>query len=105
VEEVLRRAAKRDINHKSIGDHLRALGWSVLDLASHGKGVPDYVVGKPGLAVLVECKSDPKISHRKDRELTPDEQRVRDRWQGPYIVVTSGEDAAQQLLQLYRGWQ
>ncbi len=52
----MRRSARRDVNHKSIGDHLRALGWSVLDLADHGDGVPDYVVGKPSFACLVECK-------------------------------------------------
>ena len=100
----MRRAARRDANHTDVGDYLRALGWSVLDLASHGRGVPDYVVGKPGIACLVEVKSDKSISHRPDRALTPEEQGVRDRWAGPYIIAVSGEDAAQQLLALQRGW-
>jgi hypothetical protein len=98
----VRRAAKRDVNHKSIGDHLRALGWSVLDLADHGDGIPDYVVGKPGFCCLLEVKRPGPASARK---LTPAEQAVRDRWEGPFIVVQSGEEAAEKLLQLYRGWQ
>jgi hypothetical protein len=94
----VRRAARRDANHKSVGDHLRALGWSVLDLADAGDGVPDYAIGKPGIAVLVEVKDGSKPPSA--RKLTEKEQWVRDNWTGPYIVALSGEDAAAQLLAL-----
>ena len=77
---------------------MRRLGWSVLDLADAGDGVPDYVVGKPGLAVLVEVKDGNKIPSK--RKLTEKEQKVRDNWDGPYIVALSGEDAAAQLIAL-----
>jgi hypothetical protein len=87
----MRRAAKRDANHTDVGDYLRARGWSVLDLASSGNGVPDYAVGKTGFACLVEVKDGNKPPSR--HKLTPDEQAVRDRWEGPYIVALSGEDA------------
>ena len=91
----MRRAARRDANHVEVGDFLRALGWSVLDLASAGNGTPDYVVGKTGYACLVEVKDGNKVPSK--RKLTEKEQKVRDRWDGPYIVALSGEDAAAQL--------
>jgi hypothetical protein len=96
------RARRKDSNHVSVGDYLRALGWSVLDLAKHGVSV-DYVVGKPGIAVLLEVKDGAKPPSA--RKLTPAEEELKANWQGPYIIALSGEDAAQQLLQLYRGWQ
>lgn len=99
----MRRAARRDANHKDVGDYLRALGWSVLDLASLGNGCPDLAVGKPGFAALIEIKDGSKPPSA--RKLTEDEQRVRDNWQGPYVVALSGEDAAEQLLVLQNGWR
>lgn len=95
----MRRAARKDANHNSIGDHLRSLGWSVLDLSRLGGGVPDMVVGKPGIAVLVEAKDGSKPP--SDRRLTPEEQKVRDRWEGPYVLALSPEDAEKQLEALY----
>jgi hypothetical protein len=94
----LRRAARRDANHQSVGDYLRALGWSVLDIADAGDGVPDYAVGKPGFAALVEVKDGTKPPSA--RKLTEKEQRVKDNWEGPYVLALSGEDAAAQLATL-----
>lgn len=96
----MRRAAKKDANHNSIADGLRAAGWSVLDLSHAGRGVPDMAVGKPGIAVLVECKDGSKPP--SDRKLTPAEQRVLEQWTGPYIVALSLEDAMAQLEYLTR---
>lgn len=96
----MRRAAKRDVNHKDVGDYLRELGYSVMDLADHGDGVPDYAVGKPGFACMVEVKKPGPASARK---LTEAEQRVRDNWEGPYIVVQSGQEAAAALWILENG--
>jgi hypothetical protein len=98
----VRRAARRDANHQSVGDHLRKLGWSVLDLADAGDGVPDLAVAMPGFAALVEIKDGSKPPSA--RKLTPKEQKVKDNWQGPYVVALSGEDAAVQLLCLWKGW-
>ena len=97
------RAKRRDNNHVEVGDYLRALGWSVLDLASLGDGCPDYAVSKPGFAAMLECKDGSKPPSK--RKLTPDQERVRKNWQGPYVVATSGEDAAVQLLCLLNGWE
>ncbi len=89
-------ARKKDANHDAIGNHLRQLGWSVLDLWRAGCGIPDLAVGRPGWACLVEVKQPGK-------KLTPDEQSVRDRWEGPYFIATSPEDAQKQIDDLYQG--
>lgn len=91
-------ARKKDIGHNAIGDHLRKLGWSVLDLWRAGCGIPDLLVGRTingrSWACLVEVKQPGK-------KLTPDEQAVRDRWEAGYIVATSPEDAEAQLKALH----
>jgi hypothetical protein len=97
----VRRAARRDANHQEVGDYLRDLGWSVLDLADCGDGVPDYAVAKDGFAALVEVKDGSKVPSA--RKLTEKEQKVKDGWQGPYIVALSGEDAAVKLVLAWRG--
>ena len=99
----MRRAARKDANHQSVGDYLRASGWSVLDLSHAGEGVPDYAVSKPDFAALVEVKDGNKPP--SDRKLTPAQKEVRDNWQGPYVIALSGEDAALQLLCLLNGWE
>ena len=99
----MRRAARRDENHVQVGDYLRALGWSVLDLADLGDGCPDYAVSKPSFASLLEIKNPNRPKSKQ--KLTPDQERVRKNWQGPYVVATSGEDAAVQLLCLLNGWE
>ena len=100
-----RRAARRDANHQEVGDYIREHGWSVLDLASLGNGAPDYAVGRPGYAALIEVKDGEKPPSA--RKLTEKEQKVKDGWTGPYFVATSGEDALAQLiadwLMLHRG--
>lgn len=100
------RAKKRDVNHKTVGDYLRGLGYSVMDLADHGDGVPDYAVGwnfgqgDRGAAMLEVKKPGPPSC----RKLTKAEQDVRDQWDGPYILAQSGQEAAAELLILRRGW-
>jgi hypothetical protein len=93
------RARRKDANHNSVGDHLRSLGWSVLDLSSAGDGIPDMAVGRPGFAALVEVKDGSKPPSK--RKLTPDEQRVKDNWEGPYVIALDPEDAAAKLQALY----
>ena len=88
------RARRKDANHVPVGDGLRAAGYSVLDLAQYGVSV-DYAVGKPGFAALVEVKDGSKPPSA--RKLTPAEIDLQTRWQGPYVVVISLEDAIQQL--------
>lgn len=96
------RAMRKDANHAEIGDGLRKLGWSVLDLAQYGVSV-DYAVSKPGFASLLEVKDGDKPPSA--RKLTEKEQKLRNNWEGPYVMAVSLEDAAGQLLALWRGWR
>ena len=99
----MRRAARKDANHKTVGDYLRSLGWSVLDLSHAGEGIPDYAVSKPNWAALVEVKDGAKVPSA--RKLTPAQLDVKKNWQGPYVVALDGPDAAAQLLCLFNGWK
>lgn len=96
----LMRAYKKDANHGEIGDGLRKLGWSVLDLAQYGVSV-DYAVSKPGFAALLEVKDGNKPASA--RKLTEKEQKLRDNWEGPYVVAISLIDAIEQLSKLRWG--
>lgn len=93
------RAKRRDANHVTIGDHLRSLGWSVLDIADCGDGVPDYAVAYRwpigAYTALVEVKDGSKPPSK--RTLTEKEQKVKDGWQGDYHIVLSPEDAETKL--------
>jgi hypothetical protein len=91
----MRRAARRDANHTEIGDFLRERGWSVLDLADAGDGVPDYAVAKDRFSALVEVKDGTKPPSA--RKLTPKEQKVKDGWQGAYVIALDPEDALARL--------
>jgi hypothetical protein len=91
------RAKRKDANHHSVLDHIVSLGWSALDLASFGAPV-DLAVGKPGIAALVEIKDGAKPPSK--RKITKEGQALRERWEGPYLVVTSPADAEQQLARL-----
>ena len=93
----MRRAAKKDLTHNAIADGLRKAGWSVMDLSRLGGGVPDMVIGKPGMACVIEAKSEPGGVEL----LTEDERRVYCRWTGPYIIASSAEDALRQLADLF----
>jgi Holliday junction resolvase len=88
-------AKRRDANHRDVGDALRKLGWSVLDIADHGDGIPDYIVSRKRFVALVEVKDGTKPPSA--RKLTPAEQKVKDSWQGPYIIALSVEDAIAKL--------
>ena len=100
------RAKRRDANHRSVADGIRAAGWCFLDLADHGDGVPDGIASRandnrPGYTTaLIEIKDGSKPPSA--RKLTPKEQAVRDAWQGHYIVATSIE---QVLGELYIAWK
>jgi hypothetical protein len=91
----MRRAAKKDGNHNEIADHLRSLGWSVLDLSRVGDDCPDAAVGRPGFMALVEIKMP-------GEKLTPGQEAFRrERWDGPWIATSPDQIAAE----LYIAWK
>jgi hypothetical protein len=100
----MRRAAKKDANHNDIQDGLLAAGYCVMDLSQSGNGVPDLCVGKPrteisrGWCCLVEVKDGSKPPSA--RRLTKAQEEVLKKWDGPYIVALSLEDALTQLAAL-----
>ena len=86
----VRLAARTDRNHKEIVAAFRKFGCSVLDLSAVGKGCPDICVGKNRKSVLVEIKDGNKPPSGK--ELTKDEQKFHDEWQGSIFVVEDLSD-------------
>lgn len=88
-------STKADANQPEIVAALKAVGCSVVDLSGIGKGCPDLLCGREGRTYLVECKGDPKITHRSARsELTDDQVAFAAAWRGGIIhVVHSVEEA------------
>lgn len=52
------KAARTDANQSEIVKALRATGCSVVDLSSVGMGCPDIMVGRNGVTVLMEIKTE-----------------------------------------------
>jgi Holliday junction resolvase len=79
------RIARVDKNQKEIVEAFRKFGCSVLMLHTVGHGCPDIAVGKNKKTVLVEIKDGNKVKSAK--ELTKDEQKFHDEWQGSLFIV------------------
>lgn len=86
-----RYGAKVDANQSEIVAALRAVGCTVLSLASMGDGCPDAIVGRGGVNYLLEIKDGTKPPSR--RKLTPAEQEWVDSWRGQVTVVESVQEA------------
>jgi hypothetical protein len=87
----MKRAARIDDNQPSIVQALEAAGCTVQGLASMGGGVPDLLVGRNGLTLLLEVKDGNKPPSR--RKLTADERLWHEWWRGQVAVVESPEQA------------
>lgn len=94
----MRRAARKDANHKDIADALTRAGCSVLDLSRHGSGCPDVLVYSPRLHAY--CLVEIKVPGKK-QDLTPKQIEFHQRWRGPVVVVESVDEA----LKLFAGVQ
>ena len=87
-----RRAPRLDGNHPQIVSALRAVGCSVLSLASLGGGIPDLLIFSPRRGyVLLEVKDGSRIPSQ--RRLTEDQKEFHAAWLGPISVVTSVKEA------------
>jgi len=82
----MRRAAKVDLNHPEIVIALRAVGVSVVSLASVGNGIPDLLAAKNDKVWLIEVKG-PK------GKLTPAQVEFMATWPGVVHIVRSVDDA------------
>lgn len=87
----MRRAAKVDANHVEIVEALKAVGASVVSLASVGRGCPDLLVGFRGKTYVMEVKDGAKPPSRQ--KLTDDQNKFVGLWRGQYALVTNVNDA------------
>lgn len=85
----VRRAARKDDNHKEIESAFQSLGWSVLDLSQLKKAC-DIAIGKSGYTAMIEIKDGSKPPSQ--RKLTDGEIEFRDRWLGDWFLVESIDD-------------
>lgn len=85
------RYAKIDDNQKQIVRGLRAVGCSVLSLASLGNGAPDLLAGRNGKNWLLEVKDGDKCPSAQ--KLTDDESVWHEKWRGQVNVVRNLDEA------------
>ncbi len=90
-EENMRARPRTDRNQSQIVKELRQMGYSVLSLASIGKGCPDILVGKAFMNYVFEIK-DPERSP-SERRLTDDEETFHTLWRGQIAVIETTEEA------------
>ena len=71
-----------DENHRVIVAAFDAMGFSVVNTAKVGGGVPDLFVAKFGKTIAVEIKTP-------NGSLKQDQIEFMETWQGRYLVVRS----------------
>jgi len=87
----MRRRARVDRNQAEIVKALRAVGCSVQQLHTIGKGCPDILVGVRGRNLLMEIK-DGSLPPSA-RLLTPFELLWQQTWGGQVVTVQSVDEA------------
>lgn len=93
VGEMMRQAARIDLNHRIIREGLRRMGYFVVDSSRLGRGFPDLVVIGRGQVALLEVK-------QPGEKLTPAEEYFFTRAGGcPVWVVHSLEESVERLEQ------
>jgi len=83
-----------DENQKTIIHTFIALGASVLNLSSVGRGCPDLLVGFKGKSVLVEIKRDAKATY------TEFQIKFMQEWRGGAVSRIDSVDAAIRLIKM-----
>lgn len=85
-------AKKIDKTHGPIRDHLRALGYRVLDLGRLGRDAPDLAVGsfRTARVCLVECKTG-------NAKLRKGQARFFEDWARMTFLARTPEDAEIQV--------
>jgi len=87
-------AKKVDENQKTIVHAFIALGASVLNLSTVGRGCPDLLIGYRGKSVLVEIKRDSKAS------FTDPQIKFMQEWRGGAVSRIDSIDSAIRLIKL-----
>ena len=83
-----------DENQKMLIHTFIALGASVLNLSTVGRGCPDLLIGYKGKSVLVEVKRDIKSS------FTEPQVKFMQEWRGGAVSRIDSVDAAIRLIKM-----
>jgi len=83
-----------DENQKTLIHTFIALGASVLNLSTVGRGCPDLLIGYKGKTVLVEIKSSEKSKY------TDPQVKFMQEWRGGAISRINSVDAAIRLIKM-----
>ena len=83
-----------DENQKTLVHTFIALGCSVLNLSTVGRGCPDLLIGYRGKSVLVEIKRDTKAS------FTEPQVKFMQEWRGGAVSRIDSVDAAIRLIKM-----
>jgi hypothetical protein len=83
-----------DENQRTITHTFIAMGASVLNLSTVGRGCPDLLVGYRGNSVLVEVKKDPKAT------FTEPQIKFMQEWRGGAVSRIDSVDAAIRLIKM-----
>lgn len=85
-------ARKRDLAHRQIVEELRQAGFSVFDLGSVGRGLPDLLIGRNGIDAKVELKT-PKGRKTAAERLGEAQKDFAGEWKGsPVIAAYTASD-------------
>lgn len=87
----MRHHPRLDGNQVRIVEQLRAIGCTVLSLASIGKGCPDLLVARNNKNILMEIKDSARPPGKQ--KLTDDEVSFAARWAAPVFVVYNVQEA------------
>ena len=87
----MRHAPKVDRNQGEIVRYLQQIGCSVVSLAAAGKGIPDLLVGRRCVNVLIEVKDPTQPKH--NRKLTPAQVAFHRSWRGQIAVAYTPQEA------------
>lgn len=86
----MRRAAKKDRNHRDFVDEARAHGASVME-HPNGRNEPDLIVGWRGVTCLVEIKPAGVLTHK---ERVAKQKAFLEQWRGgPALIASSWQEA------------
>ena len=83
-----------DENQKSIVHTFIAMGASVLNLSTVGRGCPDLLIGYKGNTVLVEVKRNEKAT------FTEPQIKFMQEWRGGAVSRIDSVDAAIRLIKM-----
>ena len=106
-----RYARRVDANHREVVTALLAVGCSVFDASSVGRGFVDLVAGRQGRTYLIEIKRGASPSVRKDGYtrkgkagvLMANQAEFAATWRGAPVIVVRSVDEALSALEVPHG--